>query len=134
MTFQGILILNLTALVLLLWVINLVRRGSLYAGYGIIFIVVITSAMLVLAVPKLLALVSQLVGAVFPASALTLLALCFIVFMLIYVLTQLTVLSNRLAAVVQGLAIQQARETAAQYSSGKSELRTGVNADKKNHK
>jgi uncharacterized protein DUF2304 len=112
MTLQGIVVLNLIALALLLWVANLVRRGVLYAGYGVIFILVTLSVMIVLSVPQLLSLLVRLVGAVFPASALTLLALCFIAFMLIYILTQVTVLSNRLATLAQGLAIQQAREQA----------------------
>lgn len=110
MTFQGILILDLIALALLLWVANLVRRGSLYVGYGVVFIITTLGVMLILSVPQLLAVLVRLVGAVFPVSALTLLALCFIVFMLIYILTQVTMLSNRLTVLVQGLAIQQARE------------------------
>jgi hypothetical protein len=113
MTLQGIVILNLIALALLLWVGNLVRRGSLYVGYGVIFIIVIAGVMITVSVPALLSLVARLVGAVFPVSALTLLALCFIVFMLVYILTQVTVLSNRITVLAQGLAIQQAREEAA---------------------
>ncbi len=112
MTLQGIVILNLIALALLLWVGNLVRRGSLYVGYGVIFVMLTLGMMLILSVPKLLAILVSLVGAVFPVSALTLLALCFIVFMLIYILTQVTVLSNRLTLLIQGLAIQQAKEAA----------------------
>jgi hypothetical protein len=108
MTVQGILILNLIALAFLLWVANLVRRGRLYAGYGVIFIMLTVIVMITLSVPKLLSLVVGLVGAVLPVSALTLLALGFIVFMLIYILTQLTMLSNRLTVLVQELAIQQA--------------------------
>lgn len=110
MTVQGIVILNLIALALLLWVGNLVRRGTLYVGYGVIFIMLTLGMMLILSVPRLLAVLVSVVVAVFPVSALTLLALCFIVFMLIYILTQVTVLSNRLTLLVQGLAIQQARE------------------------
>jgi len=52
------------------------------------------------------------IGAVFPVSALTLLALCFIVLMLLYTLTQLTIVSNRLSKLVQELAIERARATA----------------------
>ena len=107
MTLQGIVVLDLLAFVLLCWVVNLVRRGSLYVGYGVIFLLLILSVMIVLSVPGVLAFVTIMVGAVFPASALTLLALCFTVFMLVYVLAQLTILSNRLAMVVQELAIRE---------------------------
>jgi len=53
-----------------------------------------------------------MVGAIFPVSALTLLALCFIFVTLVYVLTQVTIVSNRLAAAIQELAVQRAKEDA----------------------
>lgn len=113
MTIQGIIILNLIGLVLLLWILNLVRRDRLYVGYGVMFVVLILGVILILAIPTLLTFITHLVGAVFPTSALTLIALCFIVFMLAYILTQVTLISNRVAVVVQQLAIQQAKEQAA---------------------
>jgi len=108
MTTQGIIVLMVVGLTLLFWILDLVRRDRLYVGYGIMFILIILGALLVLVVPPLLGGITRLVGALFPASALTLLALCFIVFMLVYVLAQITVVSNRLATVVQELAIRQA--------------------------
>jgi hypothetical protein len=129
MTFQGIVILNLIALALLLWVGNLVRRGSLYVGYGVIFIIVILGVIITVSVPALLSLLVRLVGAVFPVSALTLLALCFIVFMLIYILTQVTVLSNRLTVLVQGLAIEQARAEAGSLAARRGAPEIGGRGD-----
>lgn len=113
MTVQGIVVLTLIGLLFLLWILNLVRRDRLYVGYGVMFVLIILGAIVVLAVPALLTFVTHLVGAIFPTSALTLIALCFIVFMLVYILTQVTLLSNRVAAVVQQIAIQQAKEDAA---------------------
>ena len=118
MTFQGILVLNLIALVLLLWVLNLVRHGRLYVGYGVIFVAAISGAMLLLSVPWLQAAVTRIIGAVFPASAFTLLALCFIVLMLLYILTQLTIVSNRLSKLVQQLAIERAHAEANRRTQG----------------
>jgi len=112
MTIQGIIVLNLMGLVLLLWILNLVRRDRLYVGYGVMFVLIILSAILVLTIPTLLTFITHLVGAVFPTSALTLIALCFIVFMLAYILTQVTLISNRVADLIQQLAIQQAKEQA----------------------
>jgi hypothetical protein len=109
MTIQGIILLDLIGFVLLLWILDQVRRDRLYVGYGVIFVLTVLGAILILSLPPLLALVTKLLGAVFPVSALTLLALCFMVFMLVYVLTQITLLSNRLATVTQQLAIQQAK-------------------------
>jgi len=110
MTFQGILVLDFLGILLLLQVLNLVRRGRLYVGYGVIFVMSIVAAILIVSVPRALWLVTHLLGAVFPTSALTLAALGFIVFMLVYILTQLTIISNRLATVVQELAILRAAE------------------------
>jgi len=130
MTTQGTIVLIAVGLTLLFWILDLVRRDRLYVGYGIILMVAILGALLVLAVPPLLRGITRLVGAVFPASALTLLALCFIVFMLVYILAQLTVVSNRLALLVQELAIRQADESprrpAAKHEPRPSEGRSGV--------
>lgn len=112
MTIQGILVLTLIGLALIGWILDLVRRDRLYVGYGVVLILSILGVVLVLLLPPLLGLVTRLVGAIFPASALTLLALCFIVFMLVYILTQVTIVSNRLAALIQELAVQRAQETA----------------------
>lgn len=112
MTIQGIFVLILIGLALLVWILDLIRRDRLYVGYGIVFIIAILSVILILAIPSLLMTVTHLVGAIFPASALTLLALCFIVFLLVYILSQVTIVLNRLAALVQALAIQQAQESA----------------------
>jgi len=116
-TLQGILVVNFIGLVLLLWVLNLVRHGRLYVGYGVIFVVAILGAVVLLSVPWLLTAVTHLIGAIFPASALTLLALCFIVLMLLYILTQITIVSNRLSKLVQELAIERARLEAKRATS-----------------
>ena len=110
MTTQGIIVLDLIGIVLLVWILDLTRRGRLYVGYGALFVVTILSTIVVISVPPVLAAVTRLVGAFFPVSALTLLALGFIVLLLVYILTQLTVISDRLAKLVQELAIQQAKE------------------------
>jgi hypothetical protein len=107
---RAVLVLDLMGLFFLLWVLNLVRHGRLYVGYGVIFIAAILGTMVTVSVPQLLLGVTHLVGAIFPASALTLLALGFIVLMLLYVLSQLTLVSNRLAVLIQELAIERSRE------------------------
>src|SRR5438034_8252343 len=91
--FKAIFVLNLIGIFFLFCVLNLVRHGRLYVGYGIIFVGAILGTMVTLSVPHLLLAVTHLVGAIFPASALTLVALCFIVLMLLYVLPQLTLVS-----------------------------------------
>ncbi len=110
MTLHGIFLLILVGLALMVWILDLVRRDRLYVGYGAVFIIPIVCVILVLSLPQLLNNITRLIGAIYPASALTMLALCFIVFMLVYILTQVTIVSNRLAVVVQELAIQRAKD------------------------
>jgi len=112
MTVHGTIVLLIIGLALQLWILNLVRRDHLYAGYGVFLSMAIAGVTLVVGVPPLLAGVTRMVGAIFPVSALTLLALCFIFVTLVYVLTQVTIVSNRLAAAIQELAVQRAKEDA----------------------
>jgi len=112
MTVHGTIVLLIIGLALQLWILNLIRRDRLYAGYGVFLVTAIAVVMLVVAVPLLLAGVTRVVGAIFPVSALTLLALGFIFVTLVYVLTQVTIVSNRLATAIQELAVQRAKEDA----------------------
>jgi hypothetical protein len=107
---HGILLLDFIGLAYIIWNISLVRQGRLYVGYGVIFIIAILITMITISVPPLLTFTTRLFGAFFPASALTMLALGFIVLLLIYILTQTTILSNRVAILVQELAIRRADE------------------------
>ena len=107
MTIQGVIVLNVIGIFLILWLFNLIRKGLLYVGYGIIFIMAIIATVITISIPPILMLVTRLVGALFPVSAMTLLAIGFIVFLLIYILTQLTIISNRVSTLVQELAIRR---------------------------
>jgi hypothetical protein len=108
MTVQGIVVLDAIALLLMLWTLNQVRSERLYVGYAVIVLLPTVGVVILFSTPTLLTRVTHLVGALFPASALTLLALCFVVFLLVYVLTQVTLIAQRLAVVVQELAILRA--------------------------
>ncbi len=120
MTIQGTILLDAVAIVMLVWILDLTRRGQLYVGYGVMFVVTILGSMIVISVPPLLEIVTSLLGALLPVSALTLLALGFTFFMLVYILTQTTIISNRLADLVQELAIQNTRETTRDPTESKS--------------
>lgn len=110
MTTQGIIVVALAAIVLALWVMNLVRRGRLWVGYGVMFVVAAAASMVTVSVPAVLAVVTALVGAVFPVSALTLIAVIGMAFLFVYVLSQLTILANRVATLVQELGMERARQ------------------------
>lgn len=98
----------LFGLALVLWVLNLVRRDRLYVGYGVFLILCFSGAVAIMAVPQLLTLLTRVLGGVSRAEALILVTFAFVLFMLIYTLSQVTIVSNRVAALVQALAVERA--------------------------
>jgi hypothetical protein len=97
-------------LVLLLWVVNLIRYDQLYVGYGVIFVFGTLAAMAILVFPPLLRAVTAASVALQPVPALSLVALVIMLFLLVYVFTQITVLSNRIMRLTQELAIRKAQD------------------------
>ncbi len=111
MTAQGIIILVLMGIAYLLWIVNLTRHGKLHAAYAVVWVFWVLLGMLILAIPPLLNLVTRMVGAVFPASALSVLAFGVLFAMQIYLLSQLSILSRRLSLIAQYIAIERADPT-----------------------
>ncbi|GAB4538286.1 MAG: hypothetical protein Kow0063_25940 [Anaerolineae bacterium] len=108
MTSQGVIVLALIGFAYILWIINLVRGGKLHVTYGVLWIFWVTVGVLIVAIPPVLGWVTTIVGAVFPASALSLLAFGLLFAMQIYLLSQLSVLSRRIALIAQHIAIVEA--------------------------
>jgi hypothetical protein len=106
-TIQGVLVVILIAVAYLLWMINLVRRGRLYVGYAVIWFWLAAITILIVAIPGLLFFVTDAVGALFPVSALTLLAFGFLFGMQIYLLSQMTIMSRRIQQIAQYIAIKE---------------------------
>ena len=109
MTLSGIVAGALLGSVLLIWVVNLIRNGRLYVGYGVIFVFGTLAAIAVLVVPPLLTAVTAASNALVPAPALGIGAIVIMLFLLVYVFTQITILSNRVMDLTQELAIRGAR-------------------------
>jgi hypothetical protein len=107
MTLHSTVLVEIGLLVLIAWVIHLVRRDRLYSGYGALLIVTFGGAALIILVPGLLRMVTALMGALLPASALMMLAVFLILVMLVYILSQITLLSNRISLLTQELALRQ---------------------------
>lgn len=107
MTTQGILIIDFAGLVLIALIINLVRTHKLYVGYAAIWLLSTVGLLLTVSIPWWLATVTEAVGAVFPVSALTLLALIFIIVVLIFFSVKLTTLSERQTELIQELALRE---------------------------
>ena len=114
MTTQGIVAIVLVCAVLAAWIVHLVVRGKLYVGYGVVWLAVFGAAAALVAVPPATRLLTRVSGAEYPASALTLAALVFIVLVLIYFSVQLSIIAARVQRVAQelGTLMMDQRESA----------------------
>jgi Uncharacterized conserved protein (DUF2304) len=106
MTTQGIIIIDLAGLALIALIVNLVRTRKLYVGYAAIWLLSTAGLLLTVSIPALLDAVTEAAGAVFPVSALTLLALIFIIVMLIFFSVKLTTLSEHQTELIQTFALK----------------------------
>jgi hypothetical protein len=107
-TSAGVLVLDLLSLALVLWVLNLVRLGRLYVGYGALFVAVLLFTASAVTVPPIHRLLAEGLAFFFPVSGPAVLGFAFVVWLLVYILTQMTILSNRLSSLVQELALRRA--------------------------
>jgi hypothetical protein len=107
MSLQGILLVDLIGLALIALMINLLRTHRLNVGYSLTWIAATLAAMVIVSVPSLLDLLPRLVGAEYPASALSLLAFLFIFLVLIFMSVRLSHLSARQIELVQMLSIDR---------------------------
>jgi hypothetical protein len=105
MTLLGTVVLDVVGLLLVVWVLNLVRLNRLYVGYGIVLLFAIVGTMGVASVPPARAAVGEALRALFPGAELIVVVSVAFVLILIYTLAQVTRIANRLAALVQELAL-----------------------------
>jgi hypothetical protein len=105
MSIQGIILIDVLGLGFILLILNLIRTRKLHVGYAVVWFLAVTGMMLLVSVPPILELLPRAVGAIFPASALSLLAFVFIFLMLIFFSVQLSVISSRQVALIQALAV-----------------------------
>ena len=110
MTNAGVALGILIGIILMLWVVNLIRRDRLYIGYGVIFVVGILVALAVLIVRPLLESMMAITQALLPTPSLSLIALVIMLFLFVYIFAQITMLSNRVMRLTQELAIRTAVE------------------------
>jgi len=99
---------DVIGLLLIGWIFRLVRRNRLYVGYGVILALAIVFGLFLLSVPPVLIILAPLARTADYAAALIALTLTFVIVMLVYILSQLTLLSNRLTVLVQELAMRNA--------------------------
>jgi hypothetical protein len=113
MSIQGILLIDLVGLGLIILILNLVRTHELHVGYAATWLVAVTALMVMISIPPLLAAVTVAVGAIYPASALSLLGFIFIFVMLVVFSMQLTLLSSRQVKLMQAFALRELQGTTA---------------------
>ena len=110
MTQQGIILINLLGLGLLVFIVNLVRTDKLYVGYALVWLFSVVGLMVIVTVEPLLELVTRVVGALFPVSALSLLAFLFIFLVLVSFSVQLTSISNKQIELIQAYTMKELLE------------------------
>ena len=105
MSLQGRAVIVLLGLSVLGLIINLVRTKRLHVGYAVVWLPAIVAVITLVATPPLLEGVTRVMGAIFPASAMSLLGFVFIFLALIFISVQLSLLSNRVVEIAQHIAL-----------------------------
>ncbi|MEO8361753.1 MAG: DUF2304 family protein [Vicinamibacteria bacterium] len=107
MTTLGSLILFLAAVLLGGWILDLVRRGRLYVGYGIVLLALVVLVTAFAVVPILRAFALALLLSLYPSEPVAVIGLAAVLLLLVYLLHQISVLSDRVATLTQELAIKR---------------------------
>ncbi len=121
MTTLGTLVLILAAALMGGWILDLIRRGRLYVGYGIVLLALIVMVVVVAVVPLARDLAHALLVRLFPSEPVAVVGLTALLLLLIYLLHQLSVLSDRVATLTQELAIRGASPKAEERESGRAQ-------------
>jgi len=110
MTVAGTIAVAAIGLALLVWVVALIRSDKLYVGYGVIFVFGTLAALTIVVIPPLLAVATDVSTELLPQPALGALAIVILTFLMVYVFTQISVLSNRVTRLTQELALRNAQQ------------------------
>jgi hypothetical protein len=111
-TLAGTLAVTAIGLALLLWVVNLIRSDRLYVGYGVIFVLGTLATMGIVVVAPLRDAAAEISRVLMPQPSLAAPAIVILVFLMVYVFIQISVLSNRVTRLTQELAIRNSVSTA----------------------
>lgn len=110
MTALGALFLIVAAALVGGWLLDLIRRGRLYVGYGIVLLALIVIVVGISVIPFTRGLTSGILDSLYPKEPVAVIGLAAVLLLLIYLLHQLSVLSDRVATLTQELAIRGAGE------------------------
>ena len=101
MSTQGIIIIDILAVGLIILIINFLRNKKLTTGYALLWLISVGAMLIILNIPPFLEFVTKVVGAIYPASALSLLAFVLIFMILIFFSVQISILSVRQVDMIQ---------------------------------
>ena len=118
MSTYGIIFIDLIGLAMLLLILNLLRTKKLSVNYAVIWVLTIFSMMVIITVPPLLDILPAIVGARFPASALSLLAFIYIFLILIFFSVRLSIISKRQTRLIQSIALNELLSQEGEGSKG----------------
>jgi hypothetical protein len=107
----GVILAASIALLIIAWVVRLVRRGMLYVGYGVIFVIACGLGIAAVTFPAVLEPLHVLSDLFTRSIPIVVLVLLFMLLILIYILSQLTLLSDRVTSLTQQLAIREAHSS-----------------------
>jgi Uncharacterized conserved protein (DUF2304) len=105
MSTQGVILIDLMALGFIILILNFVRKHTLNIGHALIWIIAVVGMMTLVTFTPLRDFITRAVGAIYPASALTLLAFVFFFIVLIYFSVQLSIMSTRQIELIQTIAV-----------------------------
>ena len=105
MSTQGVILIDLMAFGFIFLILNLIRNHILNIGHALIWLIAVIGLMVLVTITPLRDFITKIVGAVYPASAVSLLAFVFIFIVLIYFSVQLSIISSRQIELIQSIAI-----------------------------
>ena len=106
----SILIVDAIGFLMFGWVVNLIRKGRVYVGYGSALLITIGGIICVASAPaQLVDAFTHRIGKVMSGSLAVFLVIYCILFAFIYVFREITMISRRLRSLTQQLAIELAR-------------------------
>ncbi|HPG40413.1 MAG TPA: DUF2304 domain-containing protein [bacterium] len=103
---QGKLIIVLLGIVFIVFLFNLLKNRKISESLGLIWLTVSVGMVLVVINNTVLMSITHFLGAQYPASALTMIGLLFIISLLLYFTLKLTRLTQDLRSLVQQIAIR----------------------------
>lgn len=117
MTPQGSFIISLLVIVLLIFMLNMLRKRRISEEVSLIWIFAFVAVIILVGVPGLADRLTHLIGAVYPASVLTLLALGFIGVMLVYTSVKISKLTTEVRALAQRQVLVEVEREAREKAS-----------------